>query len=271
MWQTNRSQSCVSCLISSFGQVLYHLLVKHVPPTYLLFCFFRLIFLVDFFVEGENTFLCCLFSDNFLYKKLSFDNKNTSIFPEEASPRKKVSILVAQLFNDLHKTLLVMAKDVEGIVQAPLTSKRDKSSIWQLIATWRRSKRWDLNLPGAEGPCIHGEGEEEEEEGVGLLGESLVPVGCLPPGALPTLLRPGITIFLTRVWSHQWHWPSVMPCSETSWFMQHQWKKEQEKMERRGRQILRSKLIRAPRHWRSATGHLLLILTILPLSMVGRS
>ena len=40
---------------------MYHLLVKHVPPTYLLFSFFRLIFLVDFFVEGENTSLLFVF------------------------------------------------------------------------------------------------------------------------------------------------------------------------------------------------------------------
>ena len=130
MWQFQKEIEISWCdkqiVHNLVSLVLYLLLVK----SFIIFwsnMFHRhiscLIFLVEFFVEGENTFLCCLFSDNFLYKKLSFDNKNTSIFPEEASLRKKVSILVAQLFNDLHKTLLVMAKDVEGIVQAPLTSR----------------------------------------------------------------------------------------------------------------------------------------------------
>ena len=33
----------------------------------------------------------------------------------KATLRKKVSILVTQLFNDLHKKVLVMAKEGEGI------------------------------------------------------------------------------------------------------------------------------------------------------------
>ena len=77
--------------------------------------------------------------------------------------RKFLSIVVAQLLNnDLHKRLLVMAKDEgEGmIVQAPLTCNMadwlpaKQTSLAhgrQLIAPWSRSKWQDPSLAGAEG------------------------------------------------------------------------------------------------------------------------